>query len=151
MTEERSERQVRDFYQRWSRPVFAFCRLFLGDEEGGEAATREAFLAYVRQGLPLVSDQLPVHLLRCALEAVKDKCALVEQRKAKNGTLEHTILLLPSEQRAVFIFRTVLHVDTASVAFVTGLPTEQVRQLWIQSVLAVRELMPREFFKERTQ
>ncbi len=151
MTEERSEKQVRDFYRQWSRPVFAFCRLFLGEEKDGEEAAREAFLAYFRQGLSLALDQLPVQLLRCALDAVRDKCASVEQRKATNGTLEHAILLLPCEQRAVFILRNVLCLDAAAVAVVTRLPSEQVRQLWIQSMLAVRELLPRDFFKERTR
>lgn len=151
MTEESLEKEFRDFYQRWSWPLFAFCRLFLGDEESGEAAAQEAFLAYFRQGLPLACDQLPAPLLRCALEKVKDKCALVDPRKTANGTLEHAVLLLPCEQRAVFILRNVLRVDVASVAVATGLAWEQVRRLWIQSMLGVRELLPRDFFKECTQ
>lgn len=151
MTEGRSEKYIQDFYRRWSRPVFAFCRLFLGDEERGEATTREAFLAYFKQGFPLGFDQLPPALLRCAHDVVKDKCALVDPLKATNRALEHAILLLPCDQRAVFILRNVLNVDTPSVAVVTGLPSEQVRHLWIQSLLVVRELLPRDFFKERTQ
>lgn len=151
MTEESLEKEIRDFYRRWSRLLFAFCRLFLGDEQDGEEATRQAFLAYFRQGLPVVSDRLPVDLLRCALDAVRDKCALVDPRNATDGTLEHAILLLPCEQRAVFILRNALNVDAASVAVVTGLASEQIGQLWIRSMLAVRELLPRDFFKERTQ
>lgn len=151
MNQERSENQVRNFYRRWSKQVFVFCRLFLGDEEGGEEATREVFLAYFRRRLPPASDQLPIDLLRCALGAVKDKCALADPQRAMNGTLEHAILLLPCEQRAVFILRNVLHEEAASVAAVTGLPFEQVRQLWIQSMLTVREFLPKSFFKERTQ
>ena len=151
MNEETPEKQVRDFYRRWSRPVFAFCCLFLGDERGGEEATREAFLAYFRRGLPPASNQLPIDLLRCAMDAVKDKCALADPQNATNGTLEHAILVLPCEQRAIFILRNVLRVDAVSVGAITGLGSAQVSQLWIQSLLSARKLLPRDFFKERSQ
>jgi DNA-directed RNA polymerase specialized sigma24 family protein len=151
MTERRSEKEVEGFYRRWSRPVLAFCRLFVGNQEGGEEAAREVFLAYFRQGLSLELDQWPVPLLRCSLNVLKEKCALVDRQNARNGTLEGVILLLPCEQRAVFVLRNVLRVETASVAAATGMPEEQVRNIWIQSMLAVRELLPRSFFEERTQ
>lgn len=151
MNDETPEKQVRDFYRRWNKQVFAFCRLFLGDEERGQKAAREAFLAYVRQRLPLASDRLPMDLLRCALGVVRDLCALADPQKAAHETLEHAILLLPCEQRAVFILRNVLNVDTVAVAVVTRLPVEQVRRLWMESMLAVREMLPRDFFKEHSQ
>lgn len=150
MTEGRSEKQVQDFYRRWSRPIFAFCRLFVGSQEGGEEAAREVFLVHFRQGLPLELDQLPVPLLRCALDVLKEKCTLIDRQNAGNGTLESAILLLSCEERAVFILRNVLRVETPSIAAAIGMPEEQVRSIWIQSLLAVREL-PRSFFKERTQ
>jgi DNA-directed RNA polymerase specialized sigma24 family protein len=151
MNEETPEKQVRDFYRRWNKQVFAFCRLFLGDEERGQKAAREAFLAYFRQRLSLASDQLPMDLFRCALGVVRDQCALADPHKAADETLEHAILLLPCEQRAVFILRNVLNVDTVAVADVTRLPVEQVRRLWMESMLAIRELLPRDFFKEHSQ
>lgn len=151
MNAESSEKEIRDFYRRWSRSIFAFCCLFLGSAERGESATREAFLAYVREASVLSSSTLPVGLLRCALDAMRDGCVLVDPRKSTAGTLEQAILRLPCEQRVVFILRNVLRVDTNSVAAVTGLRLDQVRQLWMQSMLAVREVLPREFFKERTQ
>lgn len=151
MTEGRSEKQVEDFYRRWSRPVFAFCQLFVGSQEGGEEAAREVFLVYFRRGLPLELDQLPAPLLRCALDVLKEKCALVDRQNRRNGTLAGVILLLPCEQRAVFILRNVLRVEIASVAAATGMTEEQVRHIWFRSILAVREFLPRSFFKESTQ
>ena len=151
MNEESSEKEIRDFYRRWSRSIFAFCCLFLGSAERGEAATREAFLVYVRQASVLSSGPLPAGLLRCALDAMRDRCVLADPRADTAGTLQQAILRLPCEQRAVFILRNVLRVDAASVAAMTGLRLDQVRQLWMQSMLAVREVLPRDFFKERTQ
>ena len=151
MNEGRSEKQVQDFYRRWSRPIFAFCRLFVGSQEGGEEAAREVFLAYFRQGLPLELDQLPVPLLRCALDVLKEKCTLIDRQNAGNGALESAILLLSCEQRAVFILRNVLRVETPSIAAAIGMPEERVRRLWFKSLLVVRQFLPRSFFKERTQ
>ncbi|HEY4684346.1 MAG TPA: hypothetical protein VIH17_13990 [Candidatus Acidoferrales bacterium] len=147
----RSKEEVRTFYKRWGAPVLTFWRLFLGDEAQAEEATAEAFLVYLRGDHALEQNHALILLLRFAVDTAQDRASPSVSRKPDDQTLKSAVLLLPCEQRAVFILRNVLRMDAASVAIATGLPCEQLRELWLRSLLAVRELLPKDFFKERTR
>lgn len=144
----RSEKEIRGFYERWKVPVFTFCRLFLGDEQRAHGVTRRAFLAYFRGGHPLELTQMPDSLLRCVLESPKHQCAPSRLHQADGKALEGALLSLPCEQRAVFILRSVLAIPNKSVAVATGFPPERVKELWIQGLLRLRSLLPKNFSKE---
>lgn len=147
----RSEKEVRKFYEQWKAPVFTFCCLFLGDEDLASEATVEGFLAYVRTDLPLQLRRLPEFLLRSVLDAVKNRCSLPGPQRLNGRDLEGAVRSLPCDQRAVFILRSVVGLPEQSVAFVTELSTEQVRRLWVQSLIGIRNLLSDLFFKERVQ
>ncbi len=151
MSHKRSEKEVHDFYDRWSIPVFRFCRVFLGDEGRGEEATAEAFLVYLRGDHALEQNHALILLLRFAVDTVRDRASPSVSRKPDDQTLKSALLLLPCEQRAVFILRNVLQLDTASVAFATRLPVETVRELWFRSLMSIRELLSKDLFKECTR
>lgn len=151
MSVTRSEQEIKAFYDRWKGPVLTFCRLFLGEESGAEETAAEAFLGYVRQGCALDTGKLPVLLLKCVVVAAKARCTLARASAVNGPYLRRAILALPCEQRAIFILRDVLGQDVAATAIATGLPHPQVRKLWCSALLRVRELLPREFFKERVQ
>lgn len=144
----RRKKEVRAFYDRWKVPVFSFCRLFFGDKERANEATVEAFLSYLRADFPLEAVSLPDSLLRSAVDAVRRRCSLRSPEQADGKTVESAILLLPCDQRAVFILRNVLEIPERSVAAATGLPAEQVHTLWIQALMRVRIRLPEHFFKE---
>ncbi len=151
MPQVRSKREVQDFRDRWSAQIFAFCRVFLGNQERAQESTVEAFLVYLRQGLAPDETRLPNLLLQCAVEAVRDKCSCRDPRTARAENLESAILSLPCDQRIVFILRSVLRMDSVSVTVATGLAREQVRELWVSSLLRIRELLPEDFFKEHAR
>lgn len=132
-------------------PVFTFCRLFLGEEKRAHDVVLEAFLAHFREAYFFELTELPASLLQCVLEAIKHQCAAPPLPHADGKTLEHAILSLPCEQRAVFILRNVLAVPQASIASATGFSSERVRELWIQALFRLRDLLPENLLKERTQ
>ncbi|MGH9777209.1 MAG: RNA polymerase sigma factor [Candidatus Acidiferrales bacterium] len=151
MFETRNEKDVREFFDRWGTAVFTFCRLFLGNEGDANEATVEAFIEYLRPGLTLERKELPDLLLRCAVDAVKRRCSLRGPSTADGRTLESAIRLLPCEQRAVFILRDVLGLPEQAVATAFEFSGEQVRDLRLQALLAMRKLLPKDFWKEHTR
>ena len=141
---------VQVFYELWKVSVFTFCRLFLGDEDAaGESASR-AFLSYIRKGNPLDSGELPPQLVGEAIAAVKDRCATAPKANGGCRTLAEAILVLPCEQRAVFILRSVLGCGVELISVVIRMPVEQVRKVYLAALLRLRELLPRSFFEERS-
>lgn len=147
---ERSEKQVREFYDRWKAPVFRFCVLFLGDKKRAADATGQAFLRYVKETPDAANNQLPHGLVRLALEAARQVCVTPDPLSRSGGVpLQEAILTLPCEQRAVFILRNVLGMDRRDVSEVTGHSLRQVSELWTRSMLTLREQLPKEFFKEQ--
>ncbi len=148
----RSEKDVRAFYDRWKGSVFRFCLLFLGNEERATDATAQAFAGYVRDQAELAIDKLPPLLVRLALGATRSWCAApVPPASGDGDSLQGVILRLPCEQRAVFILRNVLGMGRQEVSDATGLSLQQTSELWVRSMLALREQLPREFFKEQTR
>jgi DNA-directed RNA polymerase specialized sigma24 family protein len=148
MFHESSVERVRAFYDRWSRTVFRFCQLFVGDKDRAEKATQVAFLNYFRAGPDLDLEVVPIPLLRQALHALRSHCGSDGIPAQDLGT---AILCLPFEERSVFILRSVLDFDFGTIAEVTARKEEQVKQIWLQGICQLREFLPREFFKERTR
>ena len=147
----RSEKEARAFYKRWKVPVFTFCRIFLGDEQRAQDVALEGFLAYFRGDHPLELTQLPDPLLRCVLESARNQCAPGRLQQVDAKGLEVALLTLPCEQRAVFILRNVLGVPDKSVAIATGFTPERVRELWVQGLFRLRNLLPENSFKEHVR
>ena len=148
MFHESSVESVRAFYDRWSRTVFRFCQLFVGDKDRAEKATEVAFLNYFRAGPVLDLEVVPIPLLRQALQAVRSACG-------RNGIpvqdLRTAILCLPFEERSVFILRSVLDFDFEKIAEVTSCQEEQAKRIWVQGLIQLRQFLPVDFFKERTR
>lgn len=137
----RAENDIREFYQRWNATVFTFCRFYLGDEGLGEAATALAFSKFLRTGLPLHTDHLPLGLLRFALDAVRHFSIAVPQH-ALHSHLSHVVLSLPREDRAIFILRGLLGFHYRWIAAVAGVPRQRVQQLWVRSLARLRCYIP---------
>ena len=148
MFHESSVESVRAFYDRWSKTVYRFCHLFVGDTDLAEKATEAAFLNYYRARTVLDLEVVPILLLRQALQAVRPA-------GGRNGIpvqdLRTAILCLPFEERSVFILRSVLDFDFGKIAEVTACKEEQVKRTWVQGIVHLREYLPRDFFQEPTR
>lgn len=142
------EEEVRSFYERWSPSVPCFCRLSLGDEAHGEEAAREVFLSYIRAGLPTETAGMPIGLFQCAVSVTGDACSLGGASQREAHPLLRAMLLLPYEFGAAFILRYVLRLDVGTVASSAGKSERWVRKASLQAMLQIRDLLPREFFKE---
>lgn len=147
-----SEKKIHEFYDRWKAPVFRLCVLFLGDEERATDATGQAFLRYVKEIPDASNNQLPHGLVRLALEAARQLCVTPAPLARSGGlSFQEAILMLPCEQRAAFILRSVLGLNVEAISEAMGLGSNLVRSLWFQAVLRLRELLPTKFFVERCQ
>ena len=89
---------------------------------------------------------MPSALLRYALEAAR---SAVDRPGGPVQDLRSAILHLPFEERSVFILRSVLDFDFGNIAVVTGCGEAQVKRIWFQSLMQLREFLPVMFFKER--
>ncbi len=133
------EQDFHEFYTRWNRSIYGFCRMFLGDDEPAELATQEAFVQYVREQEPLVVSKLPRKLMRNAImESIKlDR---KEPRFPETEELEDILPLLPPSDRAVFILRSTLDVSAIDAAGILQLPIEQVNESWMKASLYLRDI-----------
>lgn len=141
---------IQKFYRRWSPKVFGFCRLLLGEGSAAEAVTAGAFRAYVERDLDLDVIRVPEELLALAWDLSKQCADGHEKPTANGGPLSDAILLLPLEERAVFVLRSVLAVDELDAGSILGLPLPALRRTWFQAVRHLRELLPANFYKERS-
>jgi hypothetical protein len=148
MFHESNVERIRAFYDRWSRTIFRFCQLFVGDEDCAEKATEIAFLTYYRAEPVLDLEVMPIALLRQALAATRSHC---DSKETSVQDLRTAILCLPFEERSVFILRSVLDFDFGKIAEVTTCKEEQVKRIWVQGLVHLRQFLPVEFFKERTR
>jgi DNA-directed RNA polymerase specialized sigma24 family protein len=139
---------IRAFYDRWSSTVFRFCELLLGDRDRSEKATEVAFLTFYRAGPDLDLEVMPSALLRHALKATR---SVVDRPDGPVQDLRSAILHLPFEDRSVFILRSVLDFDFGSIAVVTGCGEAQVKRIWFQALVQLREFLPVTFFRERSR
>ena len=136
---ELNEAEVRDFYSRWSSTVFTLSRLFLGEQEAAEEATQQGFVNYLGEVDRLEFERVPLRLLRKTLEAARGNSSAVRQAFPDTDEMEDMIKLLPQDERAVFILRSVLDLGFSDVTVVTGLSSEQVHRFWSESLLHVRD------------
>jgi DNA-directed RNA polymerase specialized sigma24 family protein len=136
---ELNELEVREFYSRWSSTVFTLSRLFLGEQEAAEEATQQGFVNYLGEVDRLEFKSIPLRLLRKTLEAARGNSSAVRQAFPDTDEMEDMIKLLPQDERAVFILRSVLDLGFSDVMVVTGLSSEQVNRLWSESILHVRD------------
>ena len=133
------EQDFHEFYQRWNRSIYGFCRMFLGEEEPAELATQEAFVQYVREQEPLVVSKLPRKLMRNAVtESIKlDR---TEPRFPDTEELEDILPLLPPSDRAVFILRSTMDLSAVDAAGILQIPIEAVNESWIKASLYLRDI-----------
>ena len=139
--------EVKAFYDRWNASVFRFCYLFLGNKDLASECTREAFLNYLREKPVFPTSALPPRLMSFALAAVRRGSTLDSRASRPNQICPENVLCIPSDQRTVFIMRSMLGMSDSSVASATGLPMERLRGLWRRSLFNLREILPREFFE----
>ncbi|HJY87245.1 MAG TPA: response regulator [Candidatus Acidoferrales bacterium] len=142
---EKPAHEIKVFYDRWKASVFRFCCLFLGYRDLAGECTCEAFLNYLREKLVLQTSALPARLMGFALAAVKRRSVLAPE--TPSPSLAQKVRCIPSDERAVFIMRSVLGLDDSSVALATALPVERMRGLWLRSLLNLRAMLPRGFFE----
>ena len=140
MSRNRLEPEVDEFYGRWSRQIFTYCRLFLGNRDQAEIATEEAFTRFLSQSPDLSGNRLSLALVRCAWEAAGSHCVSSSPGPAEVEELTDARPLLPCEQRSVFILRSVLGLRAEAVAVATLRTPQQVNQIWVQSLLRIRKL-----------
>lgn len=140
---------IQKFYQRWSPKVFGFCRLLLGEGISAEAVTASAFRAYLERELDLDVLRMPEELLAFAWDLSR-QCPEPSEKPATNGSLSDAILLLPLEERAVFVLRSILAVDELDAGSILGLPLATLRRTWFRAVRHLREFLPTNFYKERS-
>jgi len=133
------EQDFHEFYQRWNRTVYGFCRMFLGEDETAELATQEAFVQYVREQEPLVVSKLPRKLMRNAV-AESVKLDRIEPRFPDTEELDDILPLLPASDRAVFILRSTLDLSAVDTAGILQLPIETVNESWIKASLYLRDI-----------
>lgn len=133
------EQDFHEFYQRWNRSIYGFCRMFLGEDELAELATQEAFVQYVREQEPLIVSKLPRKLMRNAVDE-SIKLDREEPRFPDTEELEDILPLLPRSDRAVFILRSTLDFSSVDAAGILELPIEAVNESWMKASLYLRDI-----------
>src|SRR5436309_3128080 len=134
------ESEVQSFYNRWSSTVFTFTRLFLGEEQVAEEATHQAFVTFLSEQPELDLERIPLRLLRKAFDAARANSSMSRPTFPDTDEMEDMVKLLPADERAVFILRSVLDLDFPQVSVVTALSMDRIQQLWSESLLHVRDL-----------
>src|ERR1041385_2714255 len=129
-----NEQDFHEFYQRWNPSVFSFCRMFLGADEPAELATQEAFVQYVRDKEPLVTDKLPRKLMRSAVAEVM-RLNPTDPPFPDTEELEDLLPLLGPIDRAVFLLRSTLDIPANETAAILQLPVERVNEGWMKASL----------------
>ena len=147
----RKEKQIQRFYRKWSPGVLAFCCLLLGEGSDAEQSAVEAFQAYLSRGLDLEFVQLPILLFLFALEAAKRSAAATQVVTSGVRRLQDGVGLLPWKERAVFSLRSVMDLDDMTISEIVEIPIREVRRIWMNSLVRLRELLPGDFFPGRTK
>ena len=145
--EERLE-QIRKQYARWGSTVLQFCEMFLGARSAAERATGEGFVLCFKSGHQVATQGIPVALLTMAFRVARESATSATEQLAP---LPSAILRLEATERAVFILHGAMSVQMPWVAAVVGVLPEQAKQLWGQSLIRLRELLPRHFFEEQSK
>jgi len=133
--------EFQEFYQLWSRPVFAFCLLVCGDQARAACLTEQTFAWYFRRADRVAlrrSSSVPVALLRSAADLAKTHGS--RRPGADLGRLDQALLELPFQERATFILVSVLRVEPSAAAVALRLSTSQLAACWIRAALRLRGL-----------
>jgi DNA-directed RNA polymerase specialized sigma24 family protein len=141
MGTERTESELRQFYEQWAAIVSTFCRLYLGDSEIAEEVLTQTFLQYFRRELPLRLDHIPSALMSLALEESNSRQG--GEGDSDSG-FESTVLQLPPRERAVFILHGVLSLQLPCVAAITRIAYTDVCRMWVRALLELRVLIVRD-------
>src|SRR6266478_596799 len=135
-----NEQDVREFFEQWSTTVFTYCRLHMGAEEPAESAAHQAFVRYLSEEPDLSQEnKIPLRLLRHTYQSCRAVGYTAMSRFPETEEMEEMVKLLPPDERAVFILKSVLDLDFNQIAAVTGMTIEQVHRLWSESLLHVRD------------
>ena len=133
-------------YARWASMVLRFCELFLGDSGLAEQVTTESFVRFLQGGQRAESNGVPASLVSVAFR-------VASQSPKRNGeqleALRAAIVGLDAMPRAAFILHGVLSVQLPWVAAILGIPSREAAELWTKALVAIREQLPQDFFKER--
>ena len=147
----RMEKQIQKFYGKWSPGVLAFCCLLLGEGSDAERSAVEAFQAYLSRGWISSSCSCPHCWFLFALEAAKRSAAATPVVTSGVRRLQDGVALLPWKERVVFSLRSVMSLDDMTISEIVEIPIREVRRIWMNSLVRLRELLPRDFFPGRTK
>ena len=130
---------LEEFCSRWSKPLFAFGRMFLGDGTAAEELTCDVLLAFYRQRGSRLSDrELLPRTLGLALLATHKYRPGSSRPLANASRLETAIQGLPRLERAVVIMRDLLHMDWESMALASDLSQVQAHEVWVRGYLSTQ-------------
>ena len=135
-----NEDDSEQFCSRWRKEVFAFCRMFLGDEGAAEAAACEALVRFCQKAhLSTRESSIPAGLLQAAFHIVQGSTR--SGPSATPSPLEAATQLLATRERAVVIMRNLLRMDWKSVAVATDLSASQVQTTWRHAIAQLTQLL----------
>jgi len=147
---DKREAELEDFWNRWKKEVFTFCRMFLADGGLAEKATCVALVTFTRQGdVPGHSVSIPPDLMRCALQTAQEIADGSPPSQGTMSRLDRAVQRLPRIQRAIVIMRR-LHMDWEGMALATGLSARAAREVWVCGVIRLAELLRHDFSKEHS-
>lgn len=143
----RMEQKIKKFYTAWSPTVLAFACLLLGEGLDAERTTVDAFQAYVSRGLELNVLQLPVLLLIYALDAARKTIPPATSNDPYR--LQEAVVSLPWKERAVFALHGVMGQDDMTISEIVEIPVQEVRKVWMNALIRLRELLPKDVLQGR--
>jgi DNA-directed RNA polymerase specialized sigma24 family protein len=128
------ERQIQNFYTKWSPGVLAFCCLLVGEGTEAERTAVEAFQAYMSRNLELDLVQLPSLLFMFALDAAKSSATIRSAEMSEVRTLQDAVVLLPWKERSVFALRSAMGLDDMLISEIVEVPFRDVRRIWMKAL-----------------
>jgi DNA-directed RNA polymerase specialized sigma24 family protein len=140
--------EMENFCDLWKRDVYAFCKAFVGNERAAEDATCEVFVTACRRTANLPQGTLRSHLIGLALQTIQRWERQPTPCCEGGSRLEHAILRLPANERAVVIMRNLLRMDWASVALAMGLSAKRAHELWVRGVIQLNEFLQQDWTGE---
>jgi DNA-directed RNA polymerase specialized sigma24 family protein len=144
-----TEREIREFYAKWSPHVLALSCLLLGEGSEAERTAGEAFQAYLSRGLDLDVVQLPALLFVFALDAAKGAAAAMPPLMTRAQRLQEAVVLLLWKERSVFALRSAMRFDDMTIGEIAEIPVREVRKIWTSALFRLRELLHKDFFSGR--
>ena len=138
--------QSTEVFREWAPMVLRFCRLFLGNWDLAEEATKRAFAHFLRER-GATPQGTPVPLLTCAFRESRSLSTRVPNLP---HPLEAAILRLDEMVRGVFILHTALSIQMPWVASIVGIPHDEATHAFAKALIDIRDfLLPTGYLKER--